>query len=212
MGKRGPQPKGEYGGKIARTAVLSTRLQPDTRARLSKAAKASGRSLSQELENRLRGSFIEEDKVVDFYGCESNAAILKVIGTVIQSTCTSWLVKTTDGWVPDLHKDPGEWLRDPRLFDQALTAIVHALMWFKPSGGRDEQFLFYSSAAEQIINEIRSADPSLPITKGSTRQHAMAKLKDKLGDLARRRHPHEEWLKKEPQVRIVPMRAKMKHK
>ena len=68
MGKRGPKPKGEYGGKIARTAVLSTRLQPDTRARLSKAAKASGRSLSQELEHRLRGSFIEEDKVVDFYG------------------------------------------------------------------------------------------------------------------------------------------------
>ena len=70
MGKRGPHPKGEYGGKIARTAVLSTRLQPDTRARLSEAAKASGRSLSQELEHRLRGSFIEEDKVVDFYGCE----------------------------------------------------------------------------------------------------------------------------------------------
>ena len=32
MGKRGPQPKGEYGGKIRRTAVLSTRLQPDTRS------------------------------------------------------------------------------------------------------------------------------------------------------------------------------------
>jgi hypothetical protein len=212
MGKRGPQPKGEYGGKIARTAVLSTRLQPDTRARLSKAAKASGRSLSQELEHRLRGSFIEEDKAVDFYGSQSNAAILKVIGTVIQSTCTSALVKTTDGWVPDVHKDPGEWLRDPKLFDQALTAIVHALMWFKPSGGRDEQFLFYHSTAEKIVEEIRSADPSLPMTKGSTRQHALAKVKDQLGDLARHPHPYDEWRKKEPLVRIVPMRAKMKHK
>jgi hypothetical protein len=212
MGKRGPQSKGEYGGKIARTAVLSTRLQPDTRARLSKAAKASGRSLSQELEHRLRGSFIEEDKAVDFYGSQSNAAILKVIGTVIQSTCTSALVKTTDGWVPDVHKDPGEWLRDPKLFDQALTAIVHALMWFKPSGGRDEQFLFYHSTAEKIVEEIRSADPSLPMTKGSTRQHALAKVKDQLGDLARHRHAYDEWRKKEPLVRIVPMRAKMKHK
>ena len=213
MGKRGPQPKGEYGGKIARTAVLSTRLQPDTRARLSKAAKASGRSLSQELEHRLRGSFIEEDRVVDFYGCESNAAILKVIGTVIQSTCTSWRVKTAEGWVPDVHKDPGEWLRDPKLFDQALTAIVHTLMWFKPSGGRDEQFLFYHSTAERIVDEIRSADPSLPITKGSTRQHAMAKLKDKLGDLARQRPPYDEWLKKEPPARIdVSNQAERKHK
>jgi hypothetical protein len=40
----------------------------------------------------------------------------------------------------------------------------------------------------------------------------MAKLKDKLGDLARQRHPYDEWLKKEPPVRVVPMRAKMKHK
>ena len=62
-----------------------------------------------------------------------------------------------------------------------LTAIVHALIWFKPSEGRDEQFFFYHSTAEEIINEIRSADPSQPITKRSTRQHAMAMLKDKLG-------------------------------
>jgi hypothetical protein len=36
---------------------------------------------------------------------------------------------------------------------------------------------------DQLIDEIRSSDPSLPITKRSKRQHAMAMLKDKLGDL-----------------------------
>ena len=202
MGKRGPAPRGEYGGKIGRTAVLSTRLQPDTRTRLSAAAKANKRSLSQELEHRLRGSFIDEEKVVDFYGSQSNAAIVKLLGAVIQSTCTSWLVKTDDGWVPDLKKDPEEWLRDPKLFDQVLTAIVHALMWFKPRDGGAEQFLFYHSTAERIMDEIRSADPSLPITKGSTRQHAMARLKDKLGDLARHPHPYDDWRKNEPPVRV----------
>ena len=106
MGRRGPQPKGEYGGKIGRTAVLSTRLQPDTRRRLVAATEASGRSLSQELEHRLRRTFIEDDKAVEFYGSQSNAAILKLIGAVIQSTCTSWLVKTADGWVPDLRQGP----------------------------------------------------------------------------------------------------------
>jgi hypothetical protein len=213
MGKRGPQPKGEYGRKIGRTAVLSTRLQPDTRARLSEAAKANKRSLSQELEHRLRGTFIEEDNVVDFYGTQSNAAVVKLLGAVIKSTCTSWLVKTSDGWVPDAHKDPGEWLRDPKLFNGVLTAIVHTLMWFKPGGGRDEQVLFYHSTAQQIIDEIRSSDPSLPITKRSTRQHAMAGLKDKLGNLVRRRHPYDDWLEKEPPVRIVlPRPAKRKHK
>jgi hypothetical protein len=172
-----------------------------------------GRSLSQELEHRLRRTFIDDDKAVEFYGSPSNAAILKLIGAVIQSTCTSWVVKTPDGWGPDLEKDPGEWLRDPKLFQQVLTAIVHALIWFKPSGGRDEQFLFYHSTTEQIINEIRSADPSLPIAKRSTRQHAMAMLKDKLGDLARNRHPHDHWQEKEAPVRIVvPKPGKRNHK
>src|SRR6516162_3242286 len=83
MGKRGPQPRGEYGGKIHRTAVLSTRLQPDTRTRLVAAKEASGRSLSQELEHRLRRTFIDDDKAIDFYGSESSAAILKLIGAVI---------------------------------------------------------------------------------------------------------------------------------
>jgi hypothetical protein len=213
MGKRGPQPKGEYGGKIGRTAVLSTRLQPDTRALLSNAAKANRRSLSQELEHRLRHTFIQDDNVIDFYGNQSNAAILKLLGAVIQSTCTNWLKKTPDGWVSDLNKDPGEWLRDPKLFDGVLTAIIHTLMWFKPGGNRDKQFLYYHSAAERIINEIRSADPSLPITKRSTRQHAMAMLKDKLGHLGQRRHPYDDWLEKEPPVRIaLPKPAKRKQK
>jgi hypothetical protein len=181
--------------------VLSTRLQPDTRARLSDAAKTNRRSLSQELEHRLRASFIQDDNVVDFYGNQSNAAIVKLVGVVIQSICTSWLVKTADGWVPDLNKDPGEWLRDPKLFDQVLTAIVHALMWFKPSGGLDEQFFFYHSTAEGIIDEIRAADPALPITKKSTRQHAMAMLKDKLGDLVSERNPYDDLRRSTPPVR-----------
>jgi hypothetical protein len=212
MGRRGPQPKGEYGGKIARTAVLSTRLQPDTRRRLVAATQTTGWSLSQELEHRLRRTFIEDDRAVDFYGSQSNAAILKLIGAVIQSTCTTWVVKTADGWIPDLNKDPGEWLRDPKLFDQVLTAIVHALIWFKPDGGRDEEFIFYHSTAEQIIDEIRAADPSLPITKRSTRQHAMATLKDKLGDLTRRRHPYDDWSGNAPPVRTDVPRPKRKRK
>ena len=214
MGKRGPQPKGEYGRKIRRTAVFSTRLQPDTRERLVSAAKASGRSLSQEVEHRLRRTFSEDDKAVEFYGSQSNAAILKLIGAVIQSTCTSWLVKTAEGWVPDLDKDPGEWLRDPRLFNGVLTAIVHTLMWFKPSAGREDQFLFYHSTAEKIINEIRSADLSLPMPKRSKRQHAMAVLKDKLGELVDHRHPYDDLREKARPIRIdpVPLRLKRTHK
>src|SRR6516164_3768972 len=85
MGKRGPQPKGEYGRKIGRTAVLSARIQPDTRRRLVDATEASGRSLSQELEHRLRRTFIDDDKAVEFYGSDRNEAVLKLVGVTIQS-------------------------------------------------------------------------------------------------------------------------------
>jgi hypothetical protein len=200
LGRRGPQPKGEYGRNTGRTAVLSTRLQPDTRARLSRAAKKNKRSLSQELEHRLRLSFIHEDGVIDFYGSQANAAIVQLLGAVIKSTCTSWLVKTADGWVPDYHKDPGEWLRDPKLFDRVVTAIVHAVSWFKPTGDSNEHSLFYSSQTEELIEEIRAADPSLSLANRSTRQHALAVLKDQLGDLVHQRHPYDELIRK----RIVP--------
>jgi hypothetical protein len=213
MGKRGPQPKGEYGRQITRTAVFSTRLQPDTRARLVRAAKVNRRSLSQELEHRLRSGFIQEDNVVDFYGSDSNAAIVKLIGAVIQSTCTSWRVKTEGGWVPDPHKDPGEWLRDQKLFDQVLTAINHALMWFRPGGEQGAQFIFFASEIAKLIDEIRAADPSLPIAKRSTRQHAMAMLKDRLGALACRPHPYDDLSGKKSLVQLVaPKPRKRKRK
>ena len=205
MGKRGPPPKGEYGGKIGRTAVLSTRLQPDTRARLSEAAKASGRSVSQELEHRLRRTFIDDDKAVDFYGTEQNAAVVKLIGTTIQSTATR--IST---------KGKHEWLKEQWLFDDVMDAIVHMLLWFRPGGDSGRRQIKLSSGtdrAEQLIDEIRASEPSLPILKGSTRQHAMAMLKEKLGDLARHRHPYDDLREKARPIRIVvPNRAKRKQK
>ena len=184
MGKRGPHPKGEYGRNITRTAVLSTRLQPDTRARLREAAKANGRSLSQELEHRLRRTFIEDDKSIEWYGSEQTAAVVKLIGATIQSTAARVS-----------KRGKHDWLKESWLFDDVMTAIRHMLLWFRPDGDSGIQQITLSSGtdrADQLINEIRSADPALPITKGSTRQHAMAMLKDKLGDLVRDRNPYDD--------------------
>jgi len=184
MGKRGPHPKGEYGRNIRRTAVLSTRLQPDTRARLREAAKANGRSLSQELEHRLRRTFIEDDKSIEWFGSERTAAVVKLIGATIQSTAARVS-----------KRGRHDWLEEQWLFDDVMTAIRHMLLWFRPGGDSGMQQITLSSGtdrADQLINEIRSADPALPITKGSTRQHAMAMLKDKLGDLVRDRNPYDD--------------------
>ena len=46
----GRKPRGEFRGK---TATLTTRITPETRAALDRAAQKSGRSLSQEVEHRL---------------------------------------------------------------------------------------------------------------------------------------------------------------
>ena len=138
MGKRGPQPKGEYGGKIGRTAVLSTRLQPDTRTRLVAASKASGRSLSQELEHRLRRSFIEDDKAVEFYGTEQNAAVVKFIGVTIQSTTARSSTKEKD-----------EWLNEQWLFDDVMDAIEHMLLWFRPGGDSGRREITLSSGTDR---------------------------------------------------------------
>ena len=53
----GRKSQGEYKGK---TATLTTRITLDTRTALEKAAKETGRSLSQEIENRLRRSIASD--------------------------------------------------------------------------------------------------------------------------------------------------------
>jgi len=48
----GRKPAGEFKGK---SATITTRVTPATRAALEQAASANGRSLSQEIESRLDG-------------------------------------------------------------------------------------------------------------------------------------------------------------
>jgi hypothetical protein len=52
--RRGRPPKGDFHNK---SAVFSTRITPETRAAIEAAADASGRSISQEVEQRLKDSF-----------------------------------------------------------------------------------------------------------------------------------------------------------
>jgi hypothetical protein len=187
VGKRGPHAKGEYGRHVRRTAVFATRIQPDTRARLVSAATASGRSLSQEMEHRLRRTFIDDDKVIEFYGNDETAAVVKLIGAVIQSTATTISPNTNRKY---------EWLKDQFVFDNVMMAIRHALLWFRPGGDSGLREITLGTATtqiDQLINEIRAADPSLPITARSSRQHAMAILKDKLGSLVTARNPYDDF-------------------
>ena len=190
MGKRGPQPKGEYGGTRDRTAVLSMRLRPETRLRLQAAAKVSNRSVSQEVEHRLRRTFGEDDDETKRYGSKQNASVVNLIGAAIRSASDR-----------DSPKEKHDWLKEQRLFDDVMAAISHVLLWFRPDGDSGLRQINMSSGtarADQLINEIRSADTALPITKGSARQHSLARLKERLGGLVTERNPYDDFRKPTP--------------
>jgi hypothetical protein len=186
MGKRGPKPRGEYTGK---TAIFSTRIRPDTKARLVAAAKAKGRSLSQELERRLRWTFTRDDEVIKYFGSPETEAVLQLIGATIQSVTRikGTQIRGSSGLV---------WTSDPRLFDQATKAIAQVLELFRPPGeivdplvdvGGDQRGKL---AALELIRQVQTADPTLPLATRSTRQHALAVLREGLGELAERPRPY----------------------
>ena len=86
-----------------------------------------------------------------------------------------------------------------------MDAVAHVLLWFRPDGDSGRRSITLSSGtdkADELMDKIRSADPSLPITPTSTPQHALAMLRDKLGSLAKVPHPYEDWRKTEPPLRI----------
>jgi hypothetical protein len=185
MGKRGPKPRGAYSGK---TAVFSTRITPETLELLNTAKKAHRArewSLSQEVEDRLRRTFNDDKTDVENYGNKQNAAIVRLIGHVIHAASTS-------------VKGKHNWLKEQWLFDDVMDAIAHTLLWFRPGGDSGRRGIALSSGTDhvaQLMAEIRSSDPSLPITEGTRRQHQMAGLKDKLGELVDHPHPYDRWYK-----------------
>src|SRR5688572_13310257 len=76
MGKRGPKPTGPYGDK---TKVLSTRITAPTRAALERAAAKSKRSLSSEIEYRLRRSFDEDQKIEEIFFSREIYAFVRLV-------------------------------------------------------------------------------------------------------------------------------------
>jgi hypothetical protein len=103
----GRKPKGEFTGK---SATITTRIQPGHREALEDAARASGRSLSQELEFRLRASLQKPTGAQ-----RRNQAIAYVIARVAEA----------------IEKETGRtWLEDPFTGKTLLCAIQHFAMHF----------------------------------------------------------------------------------
>src|ERR1700747_2847938 len=83
MPKRKTERKSGHPGKVA---VFSTRIEPNLRARLEASAVANKRSLTQEIEDRLRRSFGADDarqQLIATFGTRQNFAVCRLIANVM---------------------------------------------------------------------------------------------------------------------------------
>jgi TraY domain len=166
--KRGRPAHGEYAGK---TDVMSFRIRPDTKADLKRAAAASGRSLSQEAEHRLRRGLDEDETISSFWGDSRTLAMMQLAAQAVLS-----LGKVRGA---EVH-----WTADAELFDAAMEKIFGTLQVFRPIVGTSfsTDSPEFSAPALDIIREAQAADPARPLNKSTRQQRAMARLKQDLGE------------------------------
>jgi hypothetical protein len=186
----GRKPKGEYSGK---SLVFSTRISPELRGALEKAAKSSGRSLSQEVEHRLRRSFAEDETIVDLFGSRQTYRIMRMMADAIH------ICQRPGEAVgrPDVIFD---WLTNTAAFHLARQAIISVLDMIEPDGlpGTDAEMkgatALGHAVASTIWDEVRTADSAIPV---SNRSRAAAYKSDLIDVLPRTADPaHDKILKR----------------
>ena len=174
MGK-GPRPKGEYTGK---SSVFSTRIRPNLRKSLEKAAKTSGRSLSQEVEHRLSRSFVEDDRIADAFGDRRTYRLMRLMSDAIQLSL-------------DEESEQG-WLDDPFRFRVALAAMRNVVEAIEPKTAlldevSEANFETMTDAlgaaiAGKLWLGVNHAKDSIELGSGSRADHVNSVARSDLGE------------------------------
>jgi hypothetical protein len=172
---KGPRPKGEYAGK---SSVFSTRIRPDLRKSLERAAKTSGRSLSQEVEHRLRRSFVEDDKIADAFGDRRTFRLMRLMSDAIHLSLN--------------EENDQNWLDDPFRFRVALAAmrsVIEAVEPNTPSLGEVDDAPFEEETnrlGEVIAGElwfgVNQAKDTIELGSGSLADRINSVARSDLGD------------------------------
>src|SRR5262245_61704000 len=105
-----------------KTRQKSLRLSDALLSKIEAAAKADGRSLSDEITRRLERSFIgEEVRAVETFGCHETYALALLIARALR----------------ELRDQTGQWgHRDRFTFDHAVAAIQEIMNYSRPRGRR----------------------------------------------------------------------------
>ncbi|MER8489325.1 hypothetical protein NKH53_13740 [Mesorhizobium australicum] len=153
------------------------------KAELEKAAAARRSTLSDEIQMRLRRTFIEDEKMADAFGDRRTYLLMRLVALTLQT-----------GWNP-ANPGPSSWLDDPVAFDQARETLRILLDGIRPKdlepNSPNEDWDLYLKAkpmgtAAAIWNGIQNADPSLPLNDGTRKQHLAGIIKAELGEVANR--------------------------
>jgi hypothetical protein len=181
---KGPKPRGEHVGK---SSVFTTRIRPDLRKRLDQAVKRSGRSLSQEVEERLTESFAEEDSIVEMFGDRRTFMLMRMMADAIHLLRQPADDPRDD---PSAIRPPDDphWLDDPATFDLAISCAFRILDLVRPEKSTPlDPLLVRSEPAHQIARSmwksIKRADIALPLNQGTDYDHKKKKIKKGLAGL-----------------------------
>ena len=169
-----------------KTDVMIFRLEPVLKSLLAKAAKASGRTLSAEIEFHLRRGL----------ALGRGSVVLPVVSMAIESLLAL------------KHIKPGIWLEDAREFDRTVRFFNAALQMFRPPdrplppnavlAPPEHQHLIETmdekaarAALLALLAQIASADASVPRARQPRQEREFAAIKQSLADLIDRPALHE---------------------
>jgi hypothetical protein len=115
-----------------RDSVITIRVRGTTHAALEQAAKAAGRTVSQEVQLRVDRSFERQAMVVDVlattYGAQLAGVLLAIAQTMDNTGPYAAFAATM---APDSR---ATWLENPYAFDQASKAVARLLEALRPDG------------------------------------------------------------------------------
>ena len=181
--KRGRPRKGP---SSAKTAVFSTRITPELRAALEKAASKAGGTLSDEIERRLWQSFAfekERAKVFAAFGGGQNYAVCRIIAQFMKALASA----TGKAWADD-----------PWTYEQFARGIARLLRAWRPAGPSEKPIIRHHSAEEAdrlgellMRHELISLFFTDDVTDPDENQ-PWRRLKTDLGTLAERSNPDGE--------------------
>jgi hypothetical protein len=141
-----------------RDTRLSVRISTALRNKLETARlEEDERSLSEEVEIRLSGSFDMDKTISELFGGKETSLILQILAEQIDA------IEALVGGRSDIPYDPARprlgpaklrWFKDPFVYDQVRLMLDTVLQHFKPAGRRviPKHLLPYPAAKREVEN------------------------------------------------------------